>query len=111
MVNASDGDPVTTDTTTDDTLPPAEATDSDELRNDDGDLAVTAPDQWFAADDDALSGDASAESLDDKLAAEEPETGDVERLPTVGDETVAGRHRGQIGGSPEDGESFFPAEE
>ncbi|ORV49421.1 hypothetical protein AWC02_06685 [Mycolicibacter engbaekii] len=90
-----------------DTLPPEEATDSDELRNDDGDATVTAPDSW--------QGDYSTlhESLDDKLAAEQP---DVIRPPAdpaaeVPEEGAGGRHRAQVSGTPEDGESFFTIEE
>ena len=52
----------------DDTLSPSEATDSDELRNDDGDVTVTAPDQWLPADD-------SEQTLDDTDSSwgEQPE--------------------------------------
>lgn len=123
MVTPSDRDPAATNTTGDDTLPPSEATDSDELRNDDGDASVTAPDRWQPA---AGSQPGGAESLDDKLAAEEPDvsapagpTGPGAYYPgdrVDGPEAVdgaadPGRHRGQIGGAPEDGESFFTVEE
>lgn len=100
MTDRPDVDPAT-DTTTDDTLPPSEATDSDELRNDDGDATVTAPDRWQDAEETAH------ESLDDKLAAEQPEN-----LGPGADEPVrGGRHRAQVSGSPEDGESFFTVEQ
>jgi hypothetical protein len=98
----------------DDMLPPSEATDSDELRNDAGDEVVEAPDHWQGVDDAALSEPADQESLDDKLAAEEPDAG-ISRPPKSVDEAVedaeASRHRGQVGGSPEDGDSFFPIED
>jgi hypothetical protein len=92
-----------TNDASDEMLEPSEATDSDELRNDDGDAVVTAPDQWQAADDPALLDDPTeGQSLDDRLAAEEPD---------MGDEVEASRHRGQVSGSPEDGASLFSIEE
>jgi hypothetical protein len=95
---------MTNDASDDDMLRPSEATDSDELRNDDGDEVVAAPDQWQAADDPALLDEPTdGQSLDDRLAAEEPEVGDAE--------VEASRHRGQVSGSPEDGGSFYSIEE
>jgi hypothetical protein len=94
-----------------DTLPPSEATDSDELRNDDGDETVTAPDHWQEAAEAALSDEtAEGESLDDKLAAEEPDAGVAGLPPTLDDDVEVRRHHGQVGGSPEDGDSFFESE-
>ncbi len=91
-----------TDTSGDDTLPPSEATDSDELRNDDGDATVTPPDSWQPVDE------AVHESLDDKLAAEQPDVGVDQGLhESVG----GGLHRAQVSGSPEDGDSFYNVEE
>ncbi|BBX21544.1 hypothetical protein MTER_09550 [Mycolicibacter terrae] len=90
----------TTDTTDDDTLPPSEATDSDELRNDDGDATVTPPDSWQPADA-AING-----SLDEKLAAEQPDTGEDRDPDEAGPAVTGGRHRAQVSGSPEDGASF-----
>jgi hypothetical protein len=55
----------------DDTLRPTEALDSDDVRNDDGDEVVDPPDQWAAADH--IAEEPDGESLDEKLAAEEPE--------------------------------------
>lgn len=49
----------------DQTLSPSESLDSDEVRNADGDEVVDAPDRWRDADE--------ADSLDEKLATEEPE--------------------------------------
>ncbi len=105
----------------DDMLSPEESLDSDEVRNDDGDEVVDAPDAWLDPDDD--------ESLDERLAAEEPETSvdtplsdaafaedgvssseyavkeaDVVDGVIVEDSRVS---RGQIDGTPEDGDSFF----
>jgi hypothetical protein len=102
-------------------LSPEESLDSDEVRNDDGDEVVEAPDTWLDPRDD--------ESLDEKLAEEEPEISvdtplsdaaftedgissaeyavkhaDVVEGVIVQDSRV---DRGQIDGTPEDGESFF----
>jgi len=55
----------------DDTLRPAEALDSDEVDNDDGDEPVDPPEDWTAADQ--IAEEPDGESLDEKLAAEEPE--------------------------------------
>lgn len=52
----------------DDTLSPSESTDSDEVANADGDEVVDPPDEWHGAD----RVDAG-ETLERKLAAEEPE--------------------------------------
>ena len=61
----------------DDMLEQAEGLDSDEVRNNDGDQVADPPDQWIAPDD--------SDSLDEKLAAEEPDDAS----------------------NPEDGDSFF----
>ncbi|OBF87266.1 hypothetical protein A5791_19505 [Mycobacterium sp. 852002-51163_SCH5372311] len=119
---------VDTDNFGNDMLDQSESLDSDEIRNDDGDEVVDPPDQWIDAEE--------HESLDDKLSAETPDEADV---PDVSDpETTAsdahdaraggalnvvsdddldhidpdrhGRDRGQIDGTPEDGESFFNIE-
>lgn len=55
----------------DDTLRPAEALDSDEVRNDDGDEVVDPPEDWSGAD--KIAAEPDRESLDQKLAAEQPE--------------------------------------
>ncbi|RAU94986.1 hypothetical protein [Mycolicibacter senuensis] len=104
MTDRPDIDPAT-DTSDDDTLPPSEATDSDELRNDDGDATVTPPDSWQPV------GDATDESLDDKLAAERPDAGLEPDPDEAGQAVTAGRHRAQVSGSPEDGDSFYNVEE
>ena len=107
----------------DDMLDQSESLDSDEVRNDDGDTVVDPPDEWIKADDN--------ESLDEKLAAEisdnsrddEPsmQAHDADQggaLEVVGDDeldridpNVHGRERGQIDGTPEDGDSFFDVQE
>ncbi|HME48448.1 hypothetical protein [Mycobacterium sp.] len=107
-----------------DTLDPFEATDSDEVRNNDGDTVVDPPDTWIEP--------AVHESLDEKLAEEEPDISpdspepDVEEMEDgipqadfklnqlnhadkvegviVEDSRV---DRLQIDGTPEDGDSFF----
>jgi hypothetical protein len=105
----------------DDTLRPMEALDSDDVRNDDGDEVVDPPESWAAAD--RIAEEPEGESLDEKLAAEQPEpSGDGGGAVTVDDETELraddeldhidpenhGRDEGQIDGTPEDGDSIFP---
>lgn len=107
---------------TGDMLSPSESLDSDQVRNDDGDQVVDPPEHWLEVCDD--------ESLDDRLAAEEPETSadtpvsDAAYLPEgISPAEYAVKHaevvdgvivqdsridRGQIDGTPEDGDSFFP---
>ena len=104
-----------------DTLPPAEALDPDDVRNDDGDEVVDPPDEWHEADKFGLTASEmrEGEPLDDKLAAEEPDFG--ARPPTVPEgapdfpppdiERDVGDHRGQIDDTPEDGDSLFPVVE
>ena len=76
------------------TLGPSESLDSDEVRNDDGDIVVDAPLRWIPAEDHL--------TLDRRLAAEEPEVGYVESPAPR-----SRRHRGQVSGSPNDGSSFY----
>ncbi|MDX1889466.1 hypothetical protein [Mycolicibacterium sp. 050158] len=101
-------------------LSQSEELDSDQVRNDDGDDVADPPEQWIPARDD--------ENLDERLAEEEPDvTDDGEDVPTEAhdsdqggglqlesdaeldeiDPEEHGRTRGQIDGTPEDGESFF----
>jgi hypothetical protein len=106
------------DVSDDNPLTPEEALDSDEVRNDDGDEVVDPPQEWVDA--------AENETLDDRLAEEEPDTtpDDIDPRDADGrdDRTVvevsgdeldridpqqSGRERGQIDGTPEDGDSFF----
>lgn len=90
-----------------DTLSPSESTDSDELRNDDGDTVVDPPEGWSEADKFGLTASEAkqGESLDARVAAEEPEI--PESPATVDDDTGGPVHRGQINGTPEDGDSLF----
>lgn len=78
----------------DNTLGPSESLDSDEVRNDDGDIVVDAPLRWISPKENL--------TLDKRLAAEEPEFGYTEEPPLM-----PRRHRGQISGSPNDGPSFY----
>ena len=78
----------------DGTLGPSESLDSDEVRNDDGDIVVDAPLRWIPPDDHL--------TLERRLAREEPELGYTEGPPPQ-----PRRHRGQVSGSPNDGESFY----
>jgi hypothetical protein len=98
-------------------LTPEEALDSDEVRNDDGDEVVDPPERWIEAGDD--------ETLDERLSEEEPDltaddvdprdaadtTSDTESMSDDEidglDPEQHGRERGQIDGTPEDGDSFF----
>jgi hypothetical protein len=79
----------------DNTLSPSESLDSDEVRNDDGDIVADPPEQWIEPDED--------ETLDERLAAEVPDVLSGGEEP----ERPARRTFGQIDGTPEDGESFF----
>src|ERR1700759_1531831 len=90
----------------DDTLSPSESTDSDEVRNDDGDSVVDPPEDWSEADKFGMTAreEREGESLDDRLAEEEP---DVLNEANPDPERPARPHRGQISGAPEDGDSLF----
>ena len=98
-------------------LTPEEALDSDEVRNDDGDEVVDPPEAWIDA--------VENETLDDRLAEEEPDVSPDDIDPRVAADTTSdtesmsddeldrldpeqhGRERGQIDGTPEDGDSFY----
>jgi hypothetical protein len=98
-------------------LEPAEQLDSDEIRNDDGDEVVDPPERWIEAKED--------ESLDERLSEEIPDVtpdsidlrdadSDSPEVETMSDHDIDeldpeqhGRERGQIDGTPEDGDSFF----
>ncbi len=90
----------------DDTLSPSESTDSDEVRNDDGDIVVDPPDDWSEANKFGMTAreEEEGESLEYKLSAEVPDV-----LPSAGPppERPDRVHRGQIDGAPEDGDSLF----
>lgn len=95
-----------------DTLSPSESTDSDEILNDDGDIVVDPPERWSAADKIGVTGSEKEQgrSLDERLAAEEPDvvSDDVSEADADLDtDQPRRRHRGQIDGAPEDGESLF----
>ncbi|WP_204804745.1 hypothetical protein [Mycobacterium riyadhense] len=93
----------------DNSLKPSESTDSDELRNDDGDTVVDPPEDWSEADRHGMtaSEEREGESLDDRHAAEEPDFNEG-AARDEGDQGGPGRaHRGQVGGAPEDGESLY----
>jgi hypothetical protein len=108
------------DVSDDNPLTPEEALDSDEVRNDDGDEVVDPPERWIAAKED--------ETLDERLSDEVPDIGpddiDTRDADDNARETVSmsddqldrldpaqhGTERGQIDGTPEDGDSFFTVE-
>ncbi|AKS32807.1 hypothetical protein [Mycolicibacterium goodii] len=97
----------------DDMLSPMESTDSDDVLNDDGDEVVDPPEDWSGADKHGMTAEEEreGESLDDRLAAEEPDvTPDAPGAagaPDAERAEGAGRHRGQVDGAPEDGESLY----
>jgi hypothetical protein len=98
-------------------LTPEEALDSDEVRNDDGDEVVDPPEEWIDAEEN--------ETLDERLAEEEPDVSPDDIDPRDAADTTSdtesmsddeldeldpeqhGRERGQIDGTPEDGDSFY----
>ena len=99
-------------------LTPEEALDSDEVRNDDGDEVVDPPEKWIDARDD--------ESLDERLCRRgtrrqavrtsivRDADDTVRETESIPDDAVDhldperhGRERGQIDGTPEDGDSFY----
>ena len=89
-----------------DTLGPSESLDSDEVRNDDGDIVVDPPDHWSEADKFGVTAreQREGESLDARLAEEEPDVLE-DAIPPDGPPGRA--HRGQISGTPEDGDSLY----
>ena len=108
------------DVSDDNPLTPEEALDSDQVRNDDGDEVVDPPERWIAAKED--------ETLDERIADEVPDVGPDDIDPRDADDTASetvsmsadqldrldpaqhGTERGQIDGTPEDGDSFFDVE-
>lgn len=100
----------------DDMLSPMESTDSDNVLNDDGDEVVDPPEDWSAADKYGMTAEEEreGESLDDRLAAEEPDVTEAvdatsDARPDADAERAEGpgRHRGQVDGAPEDGQSLY----
>ncbi|KUI32096.1 hypothetical protein AU195_23945 [Mycobacterium sp. IS-1496] len=112
---------------TGDTLRPMEGLDADDVRNDDGDIVVDPPEHWSEADrsDQLPRGEVGGgESLDEKLAAEVPDSaagaapaddsapaGEIEPRPEDQIDNLDVDHHGtdagQVSGTPEDGDSFF----
>ncbi|OBF43692.1 hypothetical protein A5787_14580 [Mycobacterium sp. 852002-50816_SCH5313054-b] len=94
-----------------DTLSASEGTDSDELRNDDGDIVVDPPEDWSEANRFGMTAreEREGESLDDRLAEEEPDVSDDAAVGAgASDDGGPGRvDRGQIDGTPEDGDSLY----
>jgi hypothetical protein len=98
----------------DNMLDPQESLDSDEVRNDDGDETVDPPERWIEPKE--------GESLDDRLSEEDPDVSpdDVATDPEAETEVRGSesepdpltrneqaRTKGQIEGTPEDGDSFY----
>ena len=94
-----------------DTLNASESTDSDEVRNDDGDIVVDPPEGWSEANRFGMTAreEREGESLDDRLAEEEPDVSVDAPVPTDApdDEGPRRAHRGQIDDAPEDGDSLY----
>lgn len=94
----------------DNTLSPSESTDSDELRNHDGDTVVDPPEGWSEADRFGMTAreQRDGDSLDNRLAAEEPEVSSVNEASAGPGIVLPGElHRGQVAGTPEDGDSLY----
>lgn len=95
----------------DDTLNPSEGTDSDELRNDDGDIVVDPPEGWSEANRFGMTAreEREGESLEDRLAEEEPDVSAdaISGADASGDGGPGRAHHGQIDGAPEDGDSLY----
>ncbi|OBF06375.1 hypothetical protein A5730_13545 [Mycobacterium sp. ACS4054] len=92
-----------------DTLNASEGTDSDELYNDDGDIVVDPPEDWSEANRFGMTAreEREGESLDARLAEEEPEISVDDAAIAPPDGRPGRAHRGQIDGVPEDGESLY----
>lgn len=92
-----------------DTLNASEGTDSDEVHNDDGDIVVDPPEGWSEANRFGMTAreEREGESLDARLAEEEPDVS-VDCVGASSPDGPPGRaHRGQIDGTPEDGQSLY----
>lgn len=92
-----------------DTLNQSESMDSDEIRNDDGDIVVDPPEGWSGVDKWGITAreEREGEPLDIRLAEEEPDVTDVNEEYPLEDSPPGRAHHGQIDGAPEDGESLF----
>jgi hypothetical protein len=103
-------------------LSQSEELDSDEIRNDDGDTVTDAPERWIPAKDDETLDERLAEevpdvSADDEDVIDPSEAHDSDQgggLELESDDEIDeidpeqhGTARGQVDGTPEDGESFF----
>jgi len=101
-------------------LSQSEELDSDEIRNDDGDETADPPERWIEAKDDETLDerlseevpDVSADDEEDDLDTHDSDQGGGLSLTTDDeldeiDPEEHGRTRGQIDGTPEDGDSFF----
>lgn len=103
-------------------LSQSEELDSDEIRNDDGDDVADPPERWIPAKDDENLDERLAEEVPDVTAEIEDEDDATEAHDSDGggglelesddeldelDPDVHGITKGQIDGTPEDGESFF----
>ncbi|MEO3759582.1 hypothetical protein ABGB19_15005 [Mycobacterium sp. B14F4] len=90
-----------------------EALDADDVRNADGDEVVDPPEHWVAADH--IAEEPGGETLDEKLAAELPDetarpADEGVQMDRINPE-AHGVDEGQVSGTPEDGDSFYPVVE
>ncbi|HYZ66497.1 MAG TPA: hypothetical protein VE666_01595 [Mycobacterium sp.] len=106
----------------DNPLAPEEELDSDQIRNDDGDEVVDPPYRWIDAKDHETLDERLAEEVPDELGEDEADeqSSDAHDSGAGGGLTLVsnyaidhmdtdthGRSRGQIDGTPEDGDSFY----
>lgn len=91
-----------------DTLNASEGTDSDEVRNDDGDVVVDPPEGWSEANRFGMTAREAreGESLDARLAEEEPDVS-TDAVGATDEGGPRRAHRGQIDDTPEDGDSLY----
>ena len=106
----------------DNMLDQSESLDSDEVRNDDGDEVVDPPDHWIEAEDhesldEKLAAEVSDDSRDDGPSREAHDSDEGGALRVLSNDDLDridpeqhGRERGQIDGTPEDGDSFYNVE-
>jgi hypothetical protein len=109
----------------DDQLEKSEQLDSDEIRNNDGDEVVDPPERWIEPKDEETLAERlsdeepdvdadDADDSDDRPSSDAHDADEGGGLEVVSDDDLDhldpeqhGRARGQIDGTPEDGDSFF----
>ena len=92
-------------------LNPAEATDSDDVRNRDGDEVVDPPEDWSGVTKTGMTDEEQreGETLDERVAQEVPDVSPDDIDPRDADDTEdLGPNPEERDGAPEDGDSLFP---